>query len=67
MSGQTRSLKHQIALLRAPSGAGSGDTSQDQHRQSRCLTDGLLHRAGILALGYETEGLQGETNKEAVI
>ena len=27
MSGPTRSRKHRIALFRAPSGAGSGDTS----------------------------------------
>ncbi len=33
----TRSLKHQIALFRAPSGAGFADTSQGQHRQSRLL------------------------------
>jgi hypothetical protein len=28
MSGPTRSLKHQIALFRAPSGADSGDISK---------------------------------------
>ncbi len=45
MSGPTRGLKQQIALFRAPSGAGFVTPHRTSIVSPGCLTDGLLHRA----------------------